>query len=115
MKRISPNEALRGVPCSIVAVSCATGVEKAHGGIQLKSGGYATLAEMNKYVRSHLQVKRQVKYRRGERPKLKDLHLQGRGIVCVLGHYLYLDGETYYSFFKNSEDDVVCVWILKEG
>ena len=112
MKRIKPSEALRGVPCSLVAVSCALGVDIPPTGMKLK-GTHGTLADMNRYVRMHLPVIRQIKYRRGERPKLKDLHIKGKAIVCVYGHFLYLENETYWSFFKNSDDDVVCVWILE--
>ena len=112
MRRVKPAEGLRDTPCSMVAVACAIGAEKAAGSVVLKDG-YATLASMNKYIRSFLPVVRQRKYKRGERPLLKDLHHPGRAIVCVLGHYLYLEGETYYSFFRNSDDEVVCVWELK--
>ena len=111
MKRKTPSDNLRGLPCSIVAVRCALG-GKAKGTPILKDGGYATLASMNKFVRENLPVVRQIKFKRGERPKLKDLHLDGRAIVCVLGHFLYLDHEDYWSFFKNSGDDVVSVWVL---
>lgn len=114
MKRVKPSERLRGIPCSMVAVACALGVETPPGGMVLSDGQYGSLNNMNTYVRRYLPVKRQTKYRRGERPKLKELHLDGKAIVCVLGHFLYLDHETYWSFFRNSDDPVVCVWELKE-
>ena len=113
MKRVKPSDKLRGVPCSMVAVACARGVDRPDMGVEVKDG-YATLASMNKYVRRLLNVRRQVKFRRGERPLLRDLHLQGRAVVCCYGHYVYLDGETYYSFFKNSGDEVVSFWELEE-
>lgn len=33
--------------------------------------------------------------------------------VCLLGHYIYIDNDNYYSFFDNDEDEVVCIWWLK--
>ena len=111
MVRRRPGKALQGVPCSIVAVRCAMG--DAVGAPDLRDDGYATLDEANKYIRAKLKVKKRVYYRRLERPRLKDLHLDGRAIVCVLGHYLYLDHETYYSFFNNEDDQVVTVWVLE--
>ena len=112
MKRKTPGSEYRGLPCSMVAVGCALG-GTAQNVPQLKDDGYATLASMNRYIRANMPVKKQIKYKRGERPKLKDLHLDGRAIVCVLGHYLYLDHEDYWSYFKNSQDDVVSVWVLE--
>lgn len=112
MKRNIPGSEYRGLPCSMVAVGCAKGGTPMDLP-DLKNDGYATLAAMNKFVRANLGVKRQVKFRRGERPKLKDLHFDGRAIVCVLGHYLYLDHEDYWSFFKNGQDDVVALWELE--
>ena len=111
LRRITPNSALNGVPCSIVAVSCALG--KSPEEIpELKDDGYATLNSANKYIRKNLKVRKRGDYKRGERPLLKDLNLDGKGIVCVLGHYLFLDHDKYYSFFENDYDDVVAVWIL---
>ena len=111
MKRRTPPGILRGVPCSVVAVSCATG-GKMDGIPDLKDDGYCTLQSANRYIRAHLKVKKRIDFRRGLRPLLRDLHLDGRAIVCALGHFLYLDHETYWSFFKNSGDEVVAIWVL---
>lgn len=111
MKRRKPSDKLRGKPRSIVAVSCAT--KNPTGSPVLKSDGYATLTAINDYIRRNLKVLRRVNYRRGERPRLRDLHLDGRGIVCVLGHYLYVDHEEYWSFFRNEDDRVVAVWQIE--
>lgn len=110
MKRRKPNDTLRGKPCSIVAVSCALG-GKAKGKPTLKDG-YATLASANKYIRENLNVKKRTDFKRGQRPKLKDLHLDGKAVVCVLGHFLYLDHEDYWSYFNNENDPVVAMWEL---
>ena len=118
MERKRPNEIYADEPCLVVAVYCAYEKEmfkSATGYPDLKPNGYATLASANKWIREKLAVKKKIDYKRGERPKLKDLHLDGEAVVCVLGHYIYLDGETYWSFFDNEEDDVVTVWMLKSA
>lgn len=112
MKRIEPR-AWDDQPCLIVAVSCALDKRPEDNPIYDKSG-YATLASANKWIRQHLDVKRRVDYKRGERPKLRELPAC-KAIVCVYGHYLYMNGNTYYSFFENEEDDVVSVWFLQNA
>lgn len=112
MKRVKPDENLRELPCAMVAVACARNTSEADTDVSMRDG-YVSLPSMNKYARRLLNVRRQVKFKRGERPLLKDLHFPGKAIVCVLGHYIYLEGETYYSFFKNSGDEVVCLWELE--
>ena len=62
----------------------------------------------------NLPIKKRINYKRGERPKLKDLHLLGKAIVCVYGHFVYLDHEAYWSFFNNEEDEVVSLWVIRE-
>lgn len=117
MERIEPNAYLNGYPCSVVAVACALGTmpQKTEEYMaQLKPDGYATLAVGNKFIRNNLEVKKRVDYKRGQRPKLKDLHITGKAIVCVYGHLVYVDQETYWSFFDNENDEVVAVWYLKE-
>lgn len=112
MKQIIPDNKYNGLPCSIVAVSCAKKelvmTSTSH------TDGWMTLKDNNKYVRENLDVKKYVYYKRNERPLLKDLHLTGKGIVVVLGHCVYVDREEYYSFFDNENDEVVAVWFLKE-
>ena len=111
MQRKKPADNLRYKPCLITAVRCAC--DKPVGKPEFKDGGYATLYAANRWIRDNLKVKKRINYYNGERPRLKDLHLDGRAIVCVLGHYLYLDHETYWSFFRNSQDEVVTMWILE--
>jgi hypothetical protein len=116
MNRIIPDDALYGKPCCITAVVCAAPNKNLANNLEFlpkRGEGYATLDAANKFIRTNLDVKKNTKYRRGERPLLKDLHLDGKAIVCVKGHYLYLDHETYYSFFDNEDDDVVSVWQLE--
>ena len=119
MKRITPDSVYNGLPCSIVAVGCALGesrdktLKKAVG---LRGDGYLTLDNMNKYIRSLLPVQKKEYFKRGERPTLEKLlsDNERKAVVCLLGHYVYIDHDKYWSFFKNEYDDVVCVWWLKE-
>lgn len=113
MIRIDPHSSLHGYACSIVAVSCALG-HIPEDLPTLRDDGWATLNVANKFIRAYLPVKKRTNYKRGERPLLKDLHLNGKAIVCVYGHLLYLDHEVYYSFFDNENDEVVAVWELKD-
>lgn len=117
MKRILPNTWLESTPCLIVSVCsalrCGPVVFEADDYPKLRDDGYATLNAANKWIRSHLNVRKRVTYKRGERPKLRELDLDGEAIVCVLGHYIYADKDTYWSFFDNDDDEVVTVWLLK--
>ena len=113
MQRIVPDEKFYDLPCSIVAVSLAKGGQIIPTEVS-KTDGYMTLRDMNTYVRQNLSVAKRTDYKRGQRPILKALRLDGRAIVCVLGHYIYLENETYYSFFQNDYDQVVAVWKLKD-
>ena len=118
--RIQPDLKYNGYPCSYVATGTAVnrilGIE-----IDLPDGlhddGYLSLKSENKYIRSLLPIKKYDYYKRGERPKLKELlkNNQRKAVICVYGHLLYADKNNYYSFFDNDEDEVVAVWWIKEG
>ena len=113
MIRKLPKDTFLNVPCLVTAVCCALNDTRCLVDYpDLRMDGYATLASANKWIRRNLSVTKRTDYKRGERSKLKDLHLDGRAIICVLGHYIYVDGETYWSFFDNEYDDVVTVWKL---
>ncbi len=118
--RKTPHRIYNDFPCSMVAVGCALGEDKdkvISRAIGLKNDGYLTLDNMNKYIRSLLDVQKKEYFKRGERMTLEEL-LKGnerRAVVCLLGHYVYIDHEDYWSFFKNEMDEVVCIWWLKEG
>lgn len=115
MKRITPSRKLEGVPCSLVAVACALGVDEppTKARPKLKNGGYASLDEMNKYVRANLAVRKRVNFKRGNRPLLRELKPDTGAVVCVRGHFLYHDGRDYHSFLWNGGDEVVSVWYLE--
>jgi hypothetical protein len=105
-----------GAPSLFVAVDLAKGVlESPRGWPKLRKDGYASLNAANAWIRENLPVKGRRDYRRGTRPKLKDLHLDGMAVVCVHGHYIFLDHEVYWSFLDNEEDEVVAVWELDES
>ena len=112
MQRITPPPVYNGVPCLLVATGCALGHPPDGLLADLHADGYAPLAVANKFIRNLLPVRRRRDFKRGERPTLNRLNFDGKAIVCVLGHYVYLDGDTYYSFFDNQEDDVVAMWEL---
>ena len=109
-------EDINDMPCVMVAVNSALGACKNETDHPiLKDDGYCTLQNANKYIRKYLPVKKRIDYKRGARPKLKDLPIFEPAIVCVLGHYLYWHGNgVYESCFDNKEDDVVSVWILDQ-
>lgn len=110
MKRIIPDDILKNLPCSNVAISCALGKY-----LKLpttRKDGYMTLKDNNKYIRDYLDVKRYKYFKKAERPKLTDLSLN-KAIVCVYGHYIYLEKDHYWSFFDNTNDLVVAYWELE--
>lgn len=121
MNRLLPDERLSCYPCCVVAVASAIGYNEAASRAALsrkwfpntKPDGYVTLPDANQFIRSNLNIRKRIDYKRGERVKLKELCLNDRAIVCLLGHYIYLDHNKYYSFFDNENDDVVTVWIIK--
>ena len=122
MKRIIPDAIYEHQPCSVVALGCAMGIARKSDlrplkSAQLRADGYLSLRGMNELVRANLSVIRQEKFKRGERPVLRDFahaHLGQRAVICVLGHYIYFDGRDYYSYFWNGQDDVVSVWYLDD-
>ena len=117
IKRNIPQDIFRAFPCSMVAVGTAIG-ELPPVPSGLHDSGYLSLDAMNRYVRGLLPVARAEAFRRGQRPSLKEF-LEGnegrRAVICVLGHYLFADGKTYWSFLRNAKDPVVQVWYLKEA
>lgn len=115
IKRIAPPAVFDGFPCSQTAVGSALGLfTEAPAG--LKPDGYLSLDAMNRYIRSRLPVEKVESFRRGERPTLAEFLKSRDGcyVICVEGHFLYAEGETYWSFFDNDDDLVVRAWHIKE-
>ncbi len=119
MKRIRPDAMYRRKPCSVVAVGCAMRASKEAlttlTSPELRSDGYLSLDGMNRLIRAHAAVERRFKYSRGDRPTLREFchSFDGRAVVCVSGHYVYVENGDYYSFFYNGSDEVISAWILK--
>lgn len=120
MKRITPKDFYLDLPCSVVSIGCASetlhgsfdyGKIKAFSEIASANDNYATLRSVNEQVRKFFNVKKYTYYTRAERRTLKEF--SGiNAIVCVVGHFIYLHGNEYYSFFDNENDKVVAVWEL---
>lgn len=119
--RYLPRDVYDCFPCSYVAVGCA--YENTNGKAfnlplqdGLKDDGYFTLDNMNKFIRGIFSVKKKVYYKRNERMILSEFLKTNTEncIVCLLGHYIFVSEKDYWSFFDNVNDDVVCVWYLKD-
>lgn len=119
--RFEPHPKFNGYPCSYVGTGCA--YENIYGEQfphplppGLKGDGYATLETENKYLRSIMPVRKKQYFKRGERPLLKDFLKENKEpcCICVYGHFLYACGQDYWSFFDNDNDEIVCIWYIKE-
>ena len=119
--RITPINKYRGLPCSYVGIGCA--YEDFYNKPftismfeNLKDDGWATLENTNKYVRSLLPIKKKVYFKRNERIKLKEFLSENteKCLVCVYGHFIYVNGKDYWSFFENENDKIVCIWYIRE-
>ena len=113
MRMYPPWAELNNLPCAQVAISCALGYIAPMSPSSID--GYTTLADQNRYVRQYLNVAKSVTFKRGERPKLKDLlaNETRKAIICVYGHFVYYNGKNYLSYFDNDNDEVVRVWYLR--
>lgn len=119
--RLIPDSRFAGMPCSYTGTATAYG--KTTGKVfvhpfpeGLKKDGWLTLDDENKYIRKYLSIRKKQYFKRGERVKLRDF-LESNSekcCICVLGHFLYADGKDYWSFFNNDNDDVVCVWYIRD-
>ena len=117
MIRQDPESYLYDKPCCYVAVACALGEQPTNINDffqQIRDDGYATLQKANRFIRDNLNIKGTVTYKKGEIPLLKDLKLDRRAIVLVIGHFVYVDGDKYWSYFQNDFDEVVQIWFIKD-
>lgn len=121
MKRILPNKIYRGRPCSVVALGCAMHITDPEAlsalySPVLKKDGYLSLKGMTALVRECTGSRRRWLFKRESRPSLRDFchTFKGKAVVCVLGHYVYVEGGDYYSFQYNGDDPVVAVWVLSD-
>ena len=125
MNKVSPYDLfetkvgqLENYPCSILALGLALKdlnvPVKGDLGVTVDKDGYCQLTNMMVAIKRHISVIRYRYIKPGSRKKLKDYTLfPGKYIVCVKGHYIYVKDTEYYSFFDNSEDEVIAYWLLK--
>ena len=116
--RYIPEDHLLNTPCSIVAIACAkkdrNTLTETKFPKELKENGYLDLNSMNKLIRTNIQVKKKQYFKKTERIRLENFLESNteKCIVCVYGHYMYVNGEDYWSFFPNEKDKIVCIWYL---
>ena len=117
--QITPNERFSGKPCSMIALYYAyrqiykqnIAVEEI---VRTRPDGYLALSKMNMYINLLFHVKKAKQYGSSKRFALKEF-IQSNDkqcIVCVLGHYIFVDGKNYFSFFNNDYSKVVKIWEL---
>jgi len=115
---VATKGSLEKFPCSILALGLAISKAKLkvdEVGIKVDKNGYCQLRNIDDAIRIHFKVEQYRYYREFTRRKLSDfIEFPGQYIVCVKGHYIYVDGSNYYSFFDNDEDMVVAYWKLGE-
>ena len=118
--RIEPNAKYNGIPCSYVGTGCA--YENITGQVfnvplpgELHDDGYLSLDDANRFIRKYLSVQKKVYYKRSERFTLREFlkSNEAKCCVCVYGHFIYVNGKDYWSFFDNEDDKVVCIWFLR--
>lgn len=118
--RKEPDKKYRGQPCSVTCVGTAYDhihtwpftIIKPEG---MRYDGYLRLRDMNQFAREYLPIAKRIDFKKNERPRLKEFLQtnETRCCICVLGHYLYADTQTYWSFFDNDDDKVIAVWYLR--
>ena len=125
MIRIEPRDFYLDLPCSVVSIGCAA--ESIFGKFDYKkikqfsesasaNDNYASLSSVNVQIRKFFPVKRYTYFTRVQRVPLYEWFRNkncDKAIVCVYGHYIYCDKDSYYSFFDNDADKVVAVWELE--
>lgn len=117
--RYIPEVYLLNIPCSIVAIACAKKdcniLTETKFPETLKGDGYLDLDSMNKLVRFNLPIKKKQYFKKTERILLENfLKINTeKCIICVHGHYIYVNENNYWSFFENEKDKIVCIWYLK--
>ena len=119
--QIIPNERFNNMPCSMVALYYAykniynqrIAVNEI---IKTRPDGYLALAKMNTYINMFFKVKKAQQYGSAKRFTLNEFLQTNdkKAILCLLGHYIYVDGKNYFSFFNNLHDKIVKIWYVEE-
>ena len=120
--RITPDNKFLDLPCAHVAIGIAY-ERRFHDPFPQQAlsiscaNGYCTLREADSAIRHLLPVRKKVYFKRNERMALSEFlgANEAHCVVCVLGHYIYAEGSTYWSFFDNEDDPVVCAWYIEKG
>lgn len=110
---------LEKFPCSILALGLALmkvgRFPKNDLGVKVDDRGYCQLRNMDMAIRNHFSVVHYQYIRPEKRKKLGEyITFPGLYIVCVKGHYIFIQDKDYYSFFNNLDDEVVAYWKLEE-
>ena len=120
--RITPDRKYFDMPCAHVAIGTAYERRFCKPFPQqalsiARANGYCTLREADSAIRHLLPVRKKVYFKRNERMALSEFlgANEAHCVVCVLGHYIYAEGSTYWSFFDNEDDPVVCAWYIEKG
>ena len=118
--QIIPNERFNSMPCSMVSLYYAykdlyKQYIKIDEIVRTRQDGYLALSKMNTYANLLFKVKKAQQYGSTKRFTLKEFLKSNdkKCVVCVLGHYIYVDGKDYYSFFNNENDKVVKIWYVE--
>lgn len=118
--RFNPSQKLNEFPCSVVALASATDLSHFNNEEikeimnHCKKDGYMSLKCMDKMIKKFYNLKEEREYKTYERPTLEHfLNTNNRNaIVCVVGHFIYVEGSDYFSFFNNDKDKIVKVWYI---
>lgn len=110
-------QTLEQQPCSVLAICLAMAAFHKNSGKEITpkydKAGYCKLKDIDDEIKKHFTVKKYKYFKGNERKKLKDYtKFPGIYIVCVKGHYILASEDVYYSFFDNSEDEVIAFWLL---
>lgn len=118
--QIIPNERFNGIACSKVALYYAykdiyNQKIAVNDIIQTRPDGYLALSKMNHYINMFFKVKKAQQYGSTKRFSLDEFLKTNdkKCVVCVLGHYIYVDGKNYFSFFDNEKDKIVKIWYVE--
>ena len=118
--QIIPNERFNSMPCSMVAMYYAykdiyKQYIKIDEIVRTRQDGYLALSKMNTYANLLFKVKKAQQYGSTKRFTLKEFLKSNdkKCVVSLLGHYIYVDGKDYYSFFNNENDKVVKIWYVE--
>lgn len=112
-------------PCSVVAINCALRdknylkdncFDELVDDVKCYNNGYLKLADMNRALKWLMRVQEYRYFKKTERIKLEQLAFlvnpSGKAIICVKGHFIYANKDTYYSYFDNDNDEIVAIWYL---